>query len=138
MPDPQVAEPSAVARAGEFVGTVIAAIGSKSLWDRLRNGKNGKNGHVDYEKIAETIARAVMAEKSLEDERHRNAIVDALHDVSDTVRQVNQETTNSIRQALVMYGKDVSEIRSAQERADDRLTGIERSVNELRIEVAKR
>ena len=58
-------------------------------------------------------------------------IVEALAEVRDTVTRVNEATTENIRAALALYGKDVTEIRSAQER-------MEREMHEMRVEMARR
>lgn len=88
----------------------------------------------DYERMAE----AFFKQKAAEDARHRDAIVDGLHEVAETVRQVNAATTANIRAVLELYGKDVSEIRDAQERADRQLDSIAKALGDLRVEVAKR
>lgn len=88
----------------------------------------------DYEKMA----AAFFSQKAAEDAHHRDAIVAGLREVADTVRQVNAATTANIRTVLELYGKDVSEIRDAQERSDRQLDSIAKSLADLRVEVAKR
>ena len=57
--------------------------------------------------------------------------------IIEALERVNDATTENIRSVLTLYGKDVSEIRSAQERVADDLGELKRAVGDLRIEVAK-
>ena len=65
-------------------------------------------------------------------------VVDALAEVRDTVTRVNEATTENIRAVLTLYGKDVTEIRSAQERQARELAGIREQISDLRVELARR
>lgn len=65
-------------------------------------------------------------------------IVAALEDVRDTVTRVNEATTDNIRAVLTIYGKDVSEIRSAQDRQARELAAIREQISDLRVELARR
>ena len=53
-----------------------------------------------------------------------------LRNVAATVRSVNEATTANIRAVLELYGKDVTEIRSAQERMTDDLHDVAKAVYE--------
>ena len=57
--------------------------------------------------------------------------------IIEVLERVNDATTENIRSVLTLYGKDVSEIRSAQERMADDLGELKRAVGDLRVEVAK-
>ena len=65
-------------------------------------------------------------------------VVDALAEVRDTVTRVNEATTENIRAVLTLYGKDVTEIRSAQERMAREVASLKEMVQELRVDFARR
>jgi hypothetical protein len=88
-------------------------------------------GKPDYEEMA----KAFFAEKAVEDGKHREALLGGLRDLKRAIEQgfgesnsntlrVNTATSENMRQVLAMYGKDVTEIRSAIERMDSRVDGL--------------
>ena len=57
----------------------------------------------------------------------------------DELREVFRRMAGNPRMAaLMMYGKDVSEIRSAQERMQRDLDTITRDISDLRVEIARK
>ena len=63
-------------------------------------------------------------------------VVGALVEVRETVERVNEATTQNIRSVLTLYGKDVTEIRSAQERMSRELDEMKNALEHLRTDVA--
>jgi hypothetical protein len=113
---------------GGFValGGIVAAAAKRSK--RLAIG-----AEPDYE----SMARAFFAEKEEADERHRNAIIDALDRVSATVRAVNETTTENIRRVLMEYGRDVTQIKSAQEQIGRDIHETRKLVDDIRLQQAR-
>lgn len=130
-----MAEPSDIPRSPEEWGAWAA--GAMALALGLKKGLQ-KVGIIGAPPDFDAMAEAFFAKKREDDREHRDAIVTALHEVANTVRDVNAATTANIRTVLELYGKDVSEIRDAQERADRQLSDITKALADLRVEVAKR
>lgn len=120
-------------------GGVIAGVATVFLTVRKGLQKIGMlEPPVDVEKVATAVARAVMAEKDIADREHRDAIVTALGKVDASIHSVNSATAQNIRAALELYGKDVAQIRTAQERVERQIDSLSDNIAELRVEVASR
>lgn len=94
MPGPEVTEPTLIARAGEFVGGLAVAVAGALGWRKLRNGKSERAERVDYE----AMARAFFAEKAREDERHRDALVNAIEELCQVTKSEHAATRQQLRE----------------------------------------
>jgi hypothetical protein len=113
--------------AGVMAVIAVIAGGLRIAWTKLGLGP-------DYKQIAKAMAEEHAADNKM----HRDALVSALQDVSHTVERVNKATTDNIRMALEMYGKDVGMIRDAQGRVERKLEALAGEVSDLRVQVASK
>ena len=134
MSEPDVVPTSPEGWGGLLAALLVAWVSAKKILERI----GVIEPKVDVQRIAEAVARAVMAEKDESDREHREAIIAALGKVDASIHSVNAATSANIRAALELYGKDVSRIQSAQERVERQLDGLVANVADLRVEVAAR